>query len=176
MSWDAGKVPCSKDLQASDSIWSYFLNLNPCWDSCPKDTSAMYTKLKSVALTRVVWRCKCRGTCCRAAAKWMLPCSPVPDCQFFALVLCLAKKPRQTAKTHLGKTEGSFYWLRTIIKSVLVVCVFTLHRSIACVTFHVKMPSRCRASKDHSRSRRLGPQIHGAEEECMSVIVARSVL
>ncbi|XP_052539958.1 matrix metalloproteinase-24 isoform X2 [Tympanuchus pallidicinctus] len=96
---------------------------------------------------------------------WMLPCSPVPGCQFFALVLCLVKKPHQTDKTHLGRTECSFYWLGAIIKSGLVVCVFTLHRSIACVTFHVKMPSRCRASKDHSRSRRLGPQIHGAEEE-----------
>lgn len=126
-----------------------------------------------VALTRVVWRCR---STVGHAAKWMLLCSPVPGCQFFALVLCLVKKPHQTAKTHLGRTECSFYWLGAIIKSGLVVCVFTLRRSIACVTFHVKMPSRCRASKDHSRSRRLGPQIHGAEEECMSVIVARSVL
>lgn len=129
-------------------------------------------------LSWVVRRCR---NAVGHAAKQLLSgrcqlCSPVPDCQLFALVLCLAKKPHQTNKTHLGRTESSFYSLRAILKSVLVVRVFTLHKSIACFICHVKMPSRCRASRDYSRSSRLGPHIHGAEEECMFVTVSHHVL
>lgn len=61
-----------------------------------------------------------------------------------ALGLCLVKKKR---------AESSHLIDMGRLRSVIVGCLYPSH-STACVTSHVKVPSRSRTSRDHTRSRK----------------------
>lgn len=97
------------------------------------------------------------------------PCFPVSDCQCSWSVPCknkqTKKKNREGQFNNSSRGKGSSILLTG--KLFIVGCVFTTsHRHCLC---HIPCQDALRTSRDHSRSRRWGAQIHGAEEEYMSV-------
>lgn len=133
--------------------------MNHCCNSCPRNCSAVYTKLNSVTSKiceerrHTVWRC------CKAA-----PEVPLPTVFSHVLGLPCQKTQRTPIQAELG--ARAFYWHEETLTSVLVGCVFIPHTALP-----VSPPmSRCPHGVGHP-----GTTLDQGDESPRSMGLKRSV-